>query len=177
VLSELEKLDSKLQRRTPHPLQGKGALHASLINGGQELFTFPDRCTTLYERRTTSHEDAKLPLHEIEDILAKLKQEDKEFKAAARIVLDRSPLETSKDHCLPQLLQEELCRAGRPTTQAGISFWTDAALLAAAGIPAVIFGPGGAGLHSAEEYVKVDEVLICQGVLAGLAARFCSGRL
>ena len=34
-----------------------------------------------------------------------------------------------------------------------MSFWTDAAILGGAGIPSVLFGPGGAGLHSLEEYV------------------------
>ena len=36
-----------------------------------------------------------------------------------------------------------------------MSFWTDAAVLGSAGIPSVLFGPGGAGLHSVEEYVEV----------------------
>ena len=56
----------------------------------------------------------------------------------------------------------------------GMSFWTDAAILGEAGIPAVLFGPGGAGLHSVEEYVNVEDVLACRDVLAELALRFCS---
>jgi acetylornithine deacetylase len=54
----------------------------------------------------------------------------------------------------------------------GASFWTDAQILASAGIPSVLFGPGGAGLHSTEEYVKLDEVVVCRDVLMDLARRF-----
>ena len=53
--------------------------------------------------------------------------------------------------------------------------WTDAAILAGAGIPTVVFGPGGAGLHSTEEFVYVDQVLACRDVLADLAGAFCAG--
>jgi acetylornithine deacetylase len=55
----------------------------------------------------------------------------------------------------------------------GVSFWTDAAVLGSAGIPSVVFGPGGAGLHSTEEYVNAADVLLCRDVLAELARRFC----
>ena len=50
-----------------------------------------------------------------------------------------------------------------------MSFWTDAAILGGAGIPSVLFGPGGAGLHSIEEYVKVADVIACRDALAALA--------
>jgi len=50
-----------------------------------------------------------------------------------------------------------------------MTFWTDAAVLGAAGIPSVLFGPAGAGLHSAEEYVEIQDVLRCRDVLAALA--------
>jgi len=55
------------------------------------------------------------------------------------------------------------------TGTVGMSFWTDAAVLGGAGIPSVLFGPGGAGLHSSEEYVLVDDVLRCRDALACLA--------
>ena len=46
-----------------------------------------------------------------------------------------------------------------------MSFWTDAAILGAAGIPTALFGPGGAGLHSLIEYVNVEDVVACRDVL------------
>jgi len=56
-----------------------------------------------------------------------------------------------------------------------MSFWTDAAVLGQAGIPAVVFGPGGAGLHSVSEYVLAEDVLTCRDALVELAREFCCG--
>ena len=55
-----------------------------------------------------------------------------------------------------------------------MSFWTDAGVLGAAGTPSVLFGPGGAGLHSTEEYVTIAEVIACRDVLATLAVDWCA---
>src|SRR5207249_12051390 len=40
---------------------------------------------------------------------------------------------------------------------AGMAPWTDTALLAEKGIPGVVFGPSGRGLHGREEYVERSE--------------------
>jgi acetylornithine deacetylase len=56
---------------------------------------------------------------------------------------------------------------------AGATFWADSAILGQAGIPAVLFGPGGAGLHSIEEFVNVADVLVCRDALAELARLYC----
>jgi acetylornithine deacetylase len=68
-------------------------------------------------------------------------------------------------HALPAGIAGALARAGLDAHPTGMSFWTDAAILAEAGIPSVLFGPGGAGLHSLEEYVNVDDVRVCRDVL------------
>ena len=44
VLQRLEALDRELQARPPHPLMGTASLHASIISGGRELSSYPDRC-------------------------------------------------------------------------------------------------------------------------------------
>jgi acetylornithine deacetylase len=55
--------------------------------------------------------------------------------------------------------------------------WTDAALLNAAGIPAICFGPGDIGLaHAAEEYVMIEEIERATRVLERLALQWCSNR-
>ena len=61
--------------------------------------------------------------------------------------------------------------AGWSSSIVGMTFWTDAAILGAAGIPSVLFGPGGAGLHSREEYVLIEDVCRCRDALVELARR------
>ena len=53
-----------------------------------------------------------------------------------------------------------------------MTFWRDAAIIGDAGIPSVMFGPGGEGLHSPGEYVRVEDVLKCRVALVGLARDF-----
>lgn len=62
---------------------------------------------------------------------------------------------------------------GQLVVVSGMSFWTDAAILGHAGIPTLLFGPGGAGLHSTREYVRIDDVLACRDALVELARAFC----
>jgi acetylornithine deacetylase len=51
--------------------------------------------------------------------------------------------------------------------------WTDAALLNAAGVPAICFGPGDIGLaHAAEEFVPVKQIEETTRVLTDLALRW-----
>ena len=53
--------------------------------------------------------------------------------------------------------------------------WMDAAFTAAAGIPTVVFGPGGAGAHAVEEYGDIASVQRCAAVLAETARRLWAG--
>ena len=46
-----------LQARPPHPLMGTGSLHASIIAGGRELSSYPDRCDAA--DRTADHRRAR----------------------------------------------------------------------------------------------------------------------
>ena len=173
VLSHLEALDREVQSRRPHPVLGTGSLHASLISGGRELSTYPDHCTLQLERRTIVGESGETALNEVEQILAALRREDPEFEASATLMFGRPPYEISAQHELPCALEATVAGAGHATKLTGMTFWTDAAILAGAGIPSVVFGPGGAGLHGIEEYVLVDEVLACRDALAELARTFC----
>jgi acetylornithine deacetylase len=77
-----------------------------------------------------------------------------------------------KDHSLPN---KDHSLPDKDHSFIGMSFWTDAAVLGGAGIPSVLFGPGGAGLHSIEEYVEVRDVLRCRDTLAALARGWCGG--
>jgi acetylornithine deacetylase len=173
VMTRLEQLDRELQSRVPDPTLGTGSLHASLIEGGREISTYPDRCALRMERRTIIGESIDTALREVQLILDELKKQDPEFSASASLMFGREPYRIAEGHPLTHAVSEAVVATGRQARQSGMTFWTDAAILGAAGIPTVIFGPGGAGLHSIEEYVVADEVLACRDALANLAGGFC----
>ena len=52
-------------------------------------------------------------------------------------------------------------------------FWTDAALMAEAGIPTVLFGASGHGAHAAEEWVDIASVETLTEILTGMIHDFC----
>jgi acetylornithine deacetylase len=169
VLAGLERLDRELQAHQPHPVMDVPSLHASTIHGGREWSVYPDFCRLQVERRTVAGESAESALGEITTLLERLRAEDGSFEASARVVFSRPPYETPTDHHLVASLERAMSNRGVGVRQTGMSFWTDAAVLGEAGTPAVLFGPGGAGLHSIEEYVRIDEVIACRDVLADLA--------
>lgn len=176
VLSRLEALDAALQSGPPHGLLGTGSLHASFVQGGRELSTYPDRCLLRLERRTVVGERVEIAVEEVEKILGQLRREDPSFRASARALFSRPPYETPPGHSILDLLEDALEAVGRAGERAGMSYWTDAAILGHAGIPSVVFGPGGEGLHGLEEYVRVEEVIACRDVLVELTRRFCSAK-
>jgi len=176
VLSRLEKLDRNLQSRKPHPIHGTASLHASIIDGGRELRTYPDRCVLQMERRTIDGEPDRCGFTEVQNILDQLRGEDPEFTASAKSVFSRpSYLAQFSEDGLPKLIADAIRRRGVQAVTGGMSFWTDAAILGAAGIPSIVFGPSGAGLHSMSEYVVAEDVLTCRDALVELANAFCSG--
>jgi acetylornithine deacetylase len=168
VLGRLEALDRALQARPPHPLVGTGSLHASIIAGGRELSSYPDRASLQMERRILPSEPESTAIEEVRAILDALSREDATFRATAEAMFSRPAYEVPRDHELPRTLAAALTRAGGRPQITGASFWTDAAVLGHAGIPAILFGPGGAGLHSIEEYVNVADVTTCRDALVEL---------
>jgi acetylornithine deacetylase/succinyl-diaminopimelate desuccinylase family protein len=175
ILSRLEKLDRELQSRDPHAIHGTASLHASIISGGRELSTYPEECVLKIERRTIDGEPDRCGLAEVGNILGQLRNDDPEFIATARGLLARPPyLSPSSGNELPQIVATAIASKGVPAVTGGMSFWTDAAILGQAGIPSIVFGPGGAGLHSASEYVLADDVLTCRDTFVELATQFCS---
>jgi acetylornithine deacetylase len=174
VLGQLEGLDRQLQSRSPHPKLGVASLHASIITGGRELSSYPDSCRLQMERRTIPGESDSTPDVEVRSCLERLRSEDATFDSIARVGFARPPYEIAEDHPVPEALARAARATGVNAARVGMSFWTDAAVLGAAGTPSVLFGPGGAGLHSTEEYVKMAEVIACRDVLATLAVDWCA---
>jgi acetylornithine deacetylase len=163
VLARLGDLDARLGREPGHVLLGPGSVHASLIEGGQEYSSYPARCLLTGERRTIPGEmsaDVELELAELVGGTA----------AEARLTLGRGPFELSADHPFAALVEG----ASGGNGFHGVPFWTDAALLAAAGIPTVLYGPVGGGAHAAEEWVELESLERCCEVYLAVARALAS---
>ena len=174
VLTEMGKLDQKLRANPTHPLLGSGSLHASLIQGGQELSSYPERCILSAERRTLPSETPESVEAEFLEIIERIRSRDSSFKAVVRRGIDRAPLETREDEEIVQALQAVSVKVlNHPLQVSGVPFWTDAALLSAAGIPSVLFGPSGSGAHAVEEWVDLESVKTCAEIYLTTALNFC----
>jgi acetylornithine deacetylase len=171
LLGVLERFDAELRARPTHPLLGSGSLHASRIEGGGEMSSYPAHCRLQLERRTVPGEDGARAVREIEEMIAALVGADREYEAHARLLFDRPSYAIDERAELPQALLALCAAAGLPAAPTGMSYWTDAAVLAGAGIPTVVFGPRGGGLHGTSEYVELASVETCEMVLTDLVRR------
>ena len=152
VLTRVLDLANTLKTGPRHPLLGTGSIHASLIEGGQELSTYPSKCTVKIERRTIPGEDWS---NELE---------------GAKVLLERPPSELAADHPLARAVAEA---AGNPD-QVGVAYWMDMALTNAAGIPTAAYGPLGEGEHADVEWVDLASANRCVEVYKRVASQLCN---
>jgi len=174
VLAAIERLDRDVLPRRAHPLLGRPSVHASVIEGGEGLSTYPPSCRLALERRTLPDEREEDVRAEFQAILDTLSRDDPQFHAALEVTAARPGLEADPRGRIAEVLHR-VCAGVRGAAPAhvGVAYWCDAALLAEAGIPTVIFGPAGAGAHARVEYVDLASVVTCARILAGVITEFC----
>lgn len=174
LLAELDRVDAEVLPGATHPLLGRGSLHASLIEGGIGMSTYPDRCVLKLERRTIPGESAAAVVQEVERACAAVRARRATFAASVRLLVTQGPSDVSVDAPLVRGLHDALAASGEAVAVEGMSAWTDAALLNDAGVPAVCFGPGDISLaHAAEEYIPLDEIDRATTVLTEFARSWC----
>ena len=167
VLAELEKLERTREHGKRHSLLGRGSLHASVIRGGVGMSTYPEECVLSIERRTLPGETADTAMKEIEGACAAVRARDPRLDASITQTTSQLPSDVPTDAPIVRRLLRALEREGVPVSIEGMPAWTDAALLNAAGIPTICFGPGDIGLaHAAEEFVPISEIEIATRVLS-----------
>jgi len=175
VLAAIETLGETDLNQKSHPLLGSPSIHASLIEGGTELSTYPDYCKIELERRNLPGEDRKAVTAEIQDLLQNIQRQDDRFKADFDVFFFRPAFEISPDQPIVQTVSRSYeSTFNKPPGFEGMWGWLDSAILAQAGIPAVIFGPSGEGAHAAVEYVDVDSVITTTEVLVRSITNFCN---
>lgn len=136
-------------RRRKHPLLGHATVSVGSISGGTQANIVPDQCVISVDRRTLPSESEAAVEREMRSLLRK-------EGLQARIINGKLapclPLET--DPRLP--LVASFLRSIRQREPVGVDYFCDAAVLAAGGIPSIVFGPGDiAQAHTADEWINL----------------------
>lgn len=171
VLSALDNLSDRITSSRKHPLCGEASLHVPLIKGGQSLFIYSSQCTIQVERRTLPGEQERTVHEEFEDILEGIRKTDKGFKATLKQVMWRNPLEVPRHSPIVESLSKNM--APHAPQYMGHTWWEDSGLFAEAGIPTVVFGPKGGGIHQQEEWVDLGSVIDLSRILLQTVTAFC----
>jgi len=175
LLTTVEERDAVLRSAEPHPLLGHGSWQAVLASGGHELFTTPAHAGATIERRTVPGESAASGAEaEATGMLDALRLADPTVRATVRTLVAREAFEAAPDSQAAELVAEAAAAVtGRAPRRLGAPYWTDAALIEAAGIPTVLYGPVGGGIHQADEWVDLASVETVRQVLGHVARRLC----
>jgi acetylornithine deacetylase len=173
-LCRLDRLEKELRQREPHPLAGPPSLHAAILRGGTEVSVYAASSHLTLERRTIPGETQDQTTAELQAIVDQLAAEDKTFKATVKAAFRREPFEIVASAPIVQATERAMAaQLVAEPVHTGQTFWTDAAILAAAGVDTVLLGPVGQGLHSAEEWVDLASVHDLAAILAQTAVNFC----
>ena len=152
IVDALETHYAAQLKRRKHSLLGTGTINVGTIAGGTQPNIVPDRCRILVDRRTLPGETNAGVGREI---AAMLRQRGLRARVANTKIAPAPALETNPR--LP-LVRQFFASLGqrRPV---GVDYFCDAAVLAGAGMPAVVFGPGDiAQAHTAAEWISLAQL-------------------
>lgn len=139
-------------KRQPHPLLGHATVSVGCIDGGGQPNIVPDRCHIEVDRRTLPGETERKVCR---GLAAQLRARGLAAKVSSVRVSPCPPLETASD--LP--LVRDFLRSTGQRRPAGVHYFCDAAVLAEAGIPSVVFGPGDiAQAHTVDEWISLAQL-------------------
>lgn len=168
-----------------HALLGSATVSVGVVHGGDRPPMVPALCRVQLDRRWLPQERHESVLHEIEELVAEMKQNDPQVEGAVAEMdgtgnFVHSPLDCPDDaRGLPDLQDALSARTAISAAPIGVTFWTDGALFAdATGTPTVVCGPGDIiQAHSLDEWVELDQLRAASEVYVDMARRFLEGEV
>jgi acetylornithine deacetylase/succinyl-diaminopimelate desuccinylase-like protein len=141
-----------------HPLCGRPTLSVGTITGGLSVNTVPDRCTIEIDRRLIPGEDPQAAYRGVVDFISTESGHDSAIEHEEPFLIGVGLLDKNNG----QLAERMVAAAARCSIECrtiGVPFGTDAAAIAAAGVPSIVFGPGSIEqAHTADEWLSLDEL-------------------
>jgi acetylornithine deacetylase len=158
VLGGIERFAKTLEKSRSDPVLGPPTVSVGRIEGGVSVNTVPDTCRIEIDRRVIPGEDAAVTAAE----LVRFLRED----AGIDFELDCPPpwmsmpaLSAKGSDQIVQRLGAAIDKVTGKHSVMPVPYGTDASIIAQAGIPAVVFGPGDiAEAHTKDEWVSLEEV-------------------
>jgi acetylornithine deacetylase len=174
LLSGIAELDRALALRATAQW-GRPSVHASTIRGGQGYPSYPAECVLGVERCLMPGESVAESVAEIEALLARARAADARFDGSFETLVAREPVLLDRDE---PVVRAAVAAAGavlgrEPEVRSDYG-WMDSGILVEAGIPCVVLGPVGDGLHTADEWVDLASIDACAAIYAEMARRFCT---
>lgn len=174
VLARLHEYARRLPDMQVHPLCGEASAHVPLVEGGRSLFIYSHACRIHIERRTIPGETEVSVRAELQAILDDVATAEPDFRADLELELWRSPWEIDAESDLVRTLRRASAAVGgTPDSLIGHGWWEDSAIFGEAGIPSVVMGARGGGIHQDVEWVEVDSVVHLSRVLHRAVLDYC----
>jgi acetylornithine deacetylase/succinyl-diaminopimelate desuccinylase-like protein len=174
VVRRLDRLDREVFRANPDPLNGLTVFHTGTVRGGTDYATYPSRAVLGIEIGTQPGEHLSNRVAEIEAIFRECAEVFPDFRGEVDVQLEREPFKAEGHEALWEAMdaatREEI---SEPLEPVGLNAWADSALMQAAGIPTVMFGPLGGNYHAPDEWVSIPEVAQTARIVVGTVRTFC----
>ncbi len=173
--------DAEIASAPGHPIAGNGSLMATVVAGGSSPFLIPATASAVIERRTVPGESLDSGRADVQRILDAMKLQDPAVNATASLSLCRDAWQYDPSAEAGAALASALSRSlatsgGRPPEHVAFPYWMESALWEAAGVPTVVCGPSGGGLHALEEWVELSQVHTFAHRLVDALRTFCGPR-
>ena len=175
VLGALEAYNQDLAQRMDLPVLRYPTVNVGTIRGGTGVTLVPDRCQVEFDRQVLPGEPIEDVAREVEQVFRSIRQDhgiDVELVKTQQF----NPWQIQPQHPVVVRLQRAAEKViGRPPAFSALNGYCEVELLAAAGIPSVVFGPGAdSAAHAPDERVAIREVVDAARVYALLAYEFIS---
>lgn len=175
LLTAVSREDARLRDALPHPLLDHGSLMATVVRAGSAPFTVAASAEAFIERRTLPGDPATVAIDEVSALVA---EASGGVATSAELVIFRDAWQqhpTGAAAEFADLLASALAESGTTPERVGAPYWMESPLWQSAGVPTVVCGPAGGGLHAVDEWVDVRQLERFPVAVANAVGRFLEG--
>nr|WSZ94801.1 M20 family metallopeptidase [Streptomyces sp. NBC_00857] len=172
VIAALERYSASLSAHG-HPLLSAPTCTPVLIEGGEAPNAVPERCRITLDRRLLPGETQESVVEAVGEVLARFNARSRGATAAVVECAPSTggPSETPQDHPFVRLCRGALAAAGADDTLGGLTVNCDMTHFRAAGVPALVCGPGSLEvMHAVDEHIVVKELVRSVGLYRTILA-------